>query len=149
MYSIIIPVYDSEKYLFRCIDSVLNQTRSDFELILIDDGSKDQSTDICKQYAKKDDRVKYIRQENAGVSAARNKGISIASGDYIGFVDSDDEICPDMYETLLREAEKYGTDIVICDAVTVYSDGTKEDDTLPNLPPDKIIKVKEIYLSMT
>lgn len=145
MYSIIIPVYNSEKYLFRCIDSVLNQTRSDFELILVDDGSKDQSADICKQYAKKDDRIKYIRQENAGVSAARNNGISIASGDYIGFVDSDDEICPDMYETLLREAEKNGADIVLCDAVTVYSNGTTEEDTLPNLLPDKIIKTEEIY----
>ena len=145
MYSIIIPVYDSEKYLCRCIDSVLNQTRSDFELILIDDGSKDQSADICKEYAKKDDRVKYIRQENAGVSAARNKGISIASGDYIGFVDSDDEICPDMYETLLNSAEKSGADIVLCDTVTVYSNGTTEEDTLPNLPPDKIIKTEEIY----
>ena len=144
MYSIIIPVYNSEKYLFRCIDSVLNQTRSDFELILIDDGSKDQSADICKEYAKKDGRVKYIRQENAGVSAARNKGIAIASGDYIGFVDSDDEICPDMYETLLNGAEKSGADIVICDAVTVYSNGTTEEDTLPNLSPDKLIKRKEI-----
>ena len=144
MYSIIIPVYDSEKYLCRCIDSVLNQTRSDFELILIDDGSKDQSADMCKEYAKKDDRVKYIRQENAGVSAARNKGISIASGDYMGFVDSDDEICPDMYETLLSVAEKSGADVVICDAVTVYSDGIKEYDTLPGVPSDEIISKKDI-----
>lgn len=145
MYSIIIPVYDSEKYLNRCIDSVLSQTKDDFELILIDDGSKDKSADICKAYEQKDKRVKYVRQENTGVSAARNKGVSIASGEYIGFIDSDDEICPDMYETLLSGIEKNCADIVICDMVTVYSNGATEEDTLPNLPPDKIIKVKEIH----
>lgn len=144
MYSVIVPIYDSEKYLSHCIDSVLCQTASDLELILIDDGSKDKSADICKEYAQKDSRVRYVRQENAGVSAARNKGIQLALGEYIGFVDSDDEICPNMYETLLREAEKSGADIVICDALTVYSNGAKEDDTLPNLPPDKLIKRKDI-----
>ena len=133
MYSVIIPIYNSEEYLPRCIDSVLAQSARDFELILIDDGSKDKSGDICKEYQKKDSRVKYIRKENAGVSAARNTGIENASGEYIGFIDSDDEILPDMYEDLLGAAAKSGADIAICDITTVYSDGTTEEDTLPNI----------------
>ncbi len=144
MYSIIIPIYDSEKYLARCIDSVLCQTSPDFELILIDDGSKDKSADICMEYAKKDKRVKYVRQENAGVSAARNNGIKIARGEYIGFVDSDDEICPEMYETLLSAAAKSCADVVICDAVTVYSNGENEEDTLPCVPSEKFINKNEL-----
>ena len=144
MYSIIVPIYDSEKYLSRCIDSILCQTSPDFELILVDDGSKDKSADICKKYAERDERVRYVRQENAGVSAARNHGIQLARGEYIGFVDSDDEICREMYETLLSDAFESSADIVICDAVTVYSDGRTEDDALPLAHSDKLIRKNEI-----
>ena len=144
MYSIIVPIFDSEKYLSRCIDSILCQTSPDFELILVDDGSKDKSADICKEYAKRDKRVRYVRQENAGVSAARNNGIQLAQGEYIGFVDSDDEICPEMYETLILAAVESGSDIVICDAVTVYSDGRTEEDTLPGIPSDELIEKKHL-----
>lgn len=144
MYSVIIPIYNSEEYLVRCIDSVLAQTASDFELILVDDGSKDRSGDICKKYQEKDSRIKYIRKENAGVSAARNTGIEYATGDYIGFIDSDDEILPDMYENLLRAAQQSGTDIVICDAITVYSDGRTEDDTIPEVPNSMLINTADI-----
>ncbi len=144
MYSIIIPIYNSEKYLSRCLDSVLAQTASDFELILVDDGSKDKSGEICKEYQKKDNRIKYIRKENAGVSAARNTGIENATGDYIGFIDSDDEICSDMYEKLLNAAVQSGADIAVCDITTVYSDDTTEEDTLPNVPSDKLISREDL-----
>lgn len=112
--SIIIPVYNVEKYLPKCIKSVLNQSFCDFELILIDDGSKDSSGQICDDYAKRDSRIIVIHKENAGVSTARNEGIKIASGDYIGFIDSDDYIEPNMYEVLVENIEKFNCDISIC-----------------------------------
>ena len=98
--SIIVPVYNVEKYLNRCIDSILNQTFDDFELILIDDGSTDKSGEICDKYMKDDSRVKVIHQKNSGPSYARNMGLNLANGDYIGFVDSDDWIDVNMYEHL-------------------------------------------------
>lgn len=88
--SVIVPVYNVEKYLSRCIDSILSQTFTDFELILVDDGSPDRCGEICDEYAKKDDRIIVIHQENKGVSAARNRGLCIAQGEYITFCDSDD-----------------------------------------------------------
>lgn len=90
--SIIVPVYNVEKYLRKCIDSILNQTFKDFELILIDDGSTDESGKICDEYNLKDNRIKVIHKENGGLSSARNAGLDIAQGEYIGFVDSDDWI---------------------------------------------------------
>lgn len=114
MISVVIPVYKSEEYLRRCVDSVLAQTISELELILVDDGSPDGSGSICDEYAAKDSRVKVIHQENAGVSAARNAGMDLASGDYLAFVDSDDFVGPDMYEALLRVAEDTGADVVEC-----------------------------------
>ena len=92
MISVIIPVYNTEKYLGRCIDSILNCTVNDFEVILINDGSTDRSGEICRRYCGKDSRVKLYDQENAGVSAARNKGIEVSRGEWIIFVDSDDTI---------------------------------------------------------
>lgn len=112
--SIIVPVYKVEKYLPKCIDSILAQTFTDFELILIDDGSPDRCGDICDEYAAKDDRIIVIHQENKGVSAARNAGLDIARGEYIGFVDSDDWIEPEMYETMLATAKESKAGIVIC-----------------------------------
>ncbi len=99
--SIIIPVYNKEQYLKRCIDSVLAQTEKHFELLLVDDGSTDHSADICREYEKKDARICVIQRENGGASAARNTGIAEAKGEYIGFVDADDWIEPEMYEILL------------------------------------------------
>lgn len=90
--SIIVPVYNTAEYLVKCIDSIINQKYSNLELILVDDGSTDQSPAICDEYAKKDNRIKVIHKQNGGVSSARNLGLSIASGDYITFVDSDDYI---------------------------------------------------------
>lgn len=99
--SVIIPVYNVEKYLRECLDSVVNQTFKDIEIILIDDGSTDKSLDICKEYAQKDNRIKIIRQENKGLSAARNTGLNAANGEYIAFVDSDDYIDTTAYEIAL------------------------------------------------
>lgn len=114
MISVIIPVYNGEKNLKECIDSILNQTYSDLEIILVDDGSKDLSGKICDSYSQMDFRIKVIHQENQGVSAARNKGLDVATGDYITFVDSDDRLEADMYEFLLDLAEEYGADIAHC-----------------------------------
>ena len=114
MVSVIIPVYNVEQYLRRCIDSVLAQTYTDLEIILVDDGSPDGSGAICDEYAAKDSRIKVIHQANAGVSAARNAGMDLASGEYLAFIDSDDFIEPEMYEQMLAAAEKTGADVVEC-----------------------------------
>ena len=105
--SIIVPVYNVEEYLQRCIDSILNQRFKDFELILINDGSTDNSLKICKEYSLSDSRVKVINKENGGLSSARNAGINIAKGKYIGFVDSDDWINEEMYQTLYNLLQEY------------------------------------------
>jgi len=109
--SVIVPVYKVEQYLRRCVDSILAQTYTNIEVILIDDGSPDGCPAICDEYAEKDSRVVVIHQKNAGVSAARNAGLDVAKGEYIGFVDSDDWIEPDMYEVLLELATKNNVDI--------------------------------------
>lgn len=122
--SVIVPVYKVEPYLRKCVDSILAQTFTDIELILIDDGSPDNCGAICDEYAAKDNRVVVIHQQNAGVSAARNAGLDIARGSYIGFVDSDDWIEPEMYETMLRTAKESNADVVICGAKYTDVEGT-------------------------
>ena len=123
--SVIVPVYKAEKFLSNCIKSILNQTYHDLEVILVDDGSPDSSGQICEEYAKKDNRIKVIHQKNAGVAAARNVGLDLATGDYITFVDSDDYIRPQMYEKMLKCAQNNHCDLVMCDCMKVYSDGRK------------------------
>lgn len=112
--SVIIPVYNNEQYLSRCIDSVINQTYKNLEIILVDDGSTDNSGKICDEYALKDNRIKVIHKENGGVSSARNVGLDIAKGEYIGFVDSDDYIEKDMYEFLYNLILNNNVDISCC-----------------------------------
>lgn len=112
--SVIVPVYNSERFLLQCIDSILQQTYHNIELILINDGSTDNSGKICNNYAKKDSRVHVMHQENMGVSAARNAGIHHATGDYLQFVDSDDFIDSNMTETLVKALEKNSASLVIC-----------------------------------
>ena len=112
--SVIVPVYNTEKFLHRCVDSILNQTYKNIEIILIDDGSTDASGSICDEYAKIDSRIKVIHKENEGVSRARNLALEIAKGEYIGFVDSDDSIEPDMYEILYDNILHYGAEISLC-----------------------------------
>ena len=112
--SIIVPVYKAEQWLHRCVDSILAQTMTDFELLLIDDGSPDKSGEICDEYASKDDRIKVIHQENKGSVGARNAGLVIAKGEYLAFVDSDDYVREDMLRKMVDEAERDNLDIVWC-----------------------------------
>lgn len=114
MISIIVPVYNISKYLPRCIDSILGQTFTDFELLLIDDGSKDNSGKICDEYAVKDSRVRVFHKKNGGVSSARNLGLENAKGDYVMFVDSDDYMLPTMCELMLQTIENKNADLVVC-----------------------------------
>ena len=100
--SIIVPIYMVEKYLVRCIESIISQTYSNLEIILVDDGSLDDCPQICDEYAKKDNRIKAIHKKNGGLSSARNAGMEVVTGNYILFVDSDDYIKEDMYEILLN-----------------------------------------------
>lgn len=110
--SVIMPVYNSEKYLRKTIESVLNQSYNNFELILVDDGSKDTSGEICDYFAQKDDRVRVVHQKNGGICAARNRGLSVAEGKYIAFCDNDDEFFDDLLSDNLELAFKYNADIV-------------------------------------
>ena len=110
--SVIVPVYNVEAYVAKCIESIQNQSYQHLEIILVDDGSTDDSGDICDQYAAYDDRIKVIHQENGGISAARNTGIEAANGDYITFVDSDDYIAPNMYEDMLHILKDNDLDIL-------------------------------------
>lgn len=115
--SIIVPVYKVEQYLDRCINSILQQTFQDFELILVDDGSPDACPKMCDEWAKKDKRIRVLHKENGGQSSARNYGLDAATGKYIGFVDSDDWIAKDMYEYLYQLLASYNVDIAMCDYV--------------------------------
>ena len=120
--SVIVPIYNTEKYLHKCIDSILNQTFKDLEVILVDDGSTDSSGAICDEYAKKDERVVVIHKENGGQATARNIGLDIAKGEYISFIDSDDYIENDMYESMLDAIERTGADVAMCGKLLVSED---------------------------
>ena len=109
--SVIIPIYNVKKFLEKCLTSVVNQTYKNLEIILINDGSTDNSLDICNEFVKKDERIKLINKENEGLSAARNTGLKLATGEYIGFIDSDDWIDLDFYEKLYNAIEKNQADI--------------------------------------
>ena len=122
--SIIIPVYNVEKYLDKCIASVVNQTYTNLEIILIDDGSPDNCPTICDQWQAKDSRITVIHQQNGGLSIARNEGLKLATGEYIGFVDSDDWIEPDMVELLLTALLETDADIAVCN-YQLESEGSK------------------------
>lgn len=117
--SVIVPIYNTEPYLNKCIDSIIGQTYQDLEIILVDDGSTDRSGEICNAYEKTDKRVRVIHKRNGGASSARNAGLEIAKGKYIGFVDSDDYIAADMYESLIICLDD-DVDIVTCGCCHVY-----------------------------
>lgn len=119
--SIITAAYNVGKYLPMCLDSILSQTFRDFELILIDDGSTDTTGEICDSYAGKDSRIRVFHQENKGVSDTWNSAIQLADGEFVGFVDADDMICPDMYELLYKAITDSCSDIAFCD-YTLFSD---------------------------
>lgn len=115
--SIIVPVYNVEPYLEFCVDSLRKQTLKDIEIILVDDGSPDKSGEMCDQLALLDSRISVIHKENGGLSSARNAGIAVAKGDYIGFVDSDDWVEPDMFACLYRMITQYDADIADCEMI--------------------------------
>lgn len=112
--SIIVPVYNVEQYLPKCIESIINQTLSNIEIILVNDASTDSSGEIINEYAKKDKRITTIHKQNGGQGSARNEGLKIAKGKYVGFVDSDDWIDKDMYESLVSKAIKEDSNLVVC-----------------------------------
>ena len=120
--SVIIPVYNVEKHLEKCLDSIVNQTYKNLEIILINDGSTDGSPEICSKFAQNDERIIFISRENKGVSASRNEGIELSSGDYFSFIDSDDYLEPDTYEYLIRIIEDKKVDIVNYEHYITFSD---------------------------
>lgn len=129
--SVIIPIYMAENFLHRCVDSVINQTYKNLEIILINDGSKDKSGIICDEYAKKDTRIKVIHQENQGLSGARNSGLNIAKGEYIYFIDSDDYIKKNTLENMIKYSEKGYFDIISGTAIHLLSNGKFKEGKLP------------------
>lgn len=124
--SVIVPVYNVEKLLSRCIDSILNQTKKNLEIILVDDGATDGSGEICDAYAKKDERIRVIHKENGGLTSAWKAGAEASTGKYLGFVDSDDWIDEDMYERLWESAVIWHSDLVVCGLVFDYEDPSLE-----------------------
>ena len=130
--SIIVPVYNTEKYLKRCLDSLVKQTLEDLEIVIVDDGSKEPCALLCDELARMDPRIKVVHKMNGGLGFARNTGIDAASGQYIGFVDSDDYIEPEMYEMLYDAATRYKADLAISGICFVGGNTfSKEEDYLP------------------
>lgn len=125
--SIIVPVYNVEEYLRKCVESILSQSYHLFELILVDDGSTDGSGVLCDELGRLDSRIRVIHKDNGGLSDARNRGIEVATGKYIMFVDSDDYVLPQMCECLLNAVKKYKCQLAICDFLKVYSDNVDEE----------------------
>ena len=122
--SVIVPVYNVEPYLDRCVQSIVDQTYENLEIILVDDGSPDNCPAMCDAWAARDSRIKVIHKQNGGLSDARNAGMEEATGEYIGFVDSDDYIAPEMFEKLMVRMINTNSDIVSCDAIRVWDDDT-------------------------
>lgn len=117
------PVYNGEEYLGKCVDSIINQTYGNIQFIIVNDGSTDNTLDLCQNYAKKDKRIVLINKENGGVSSARNEGLALADGDYIGFMDADDYIEPDMIERLTLNAVNNNADVSMCGFFIERADG--------------------------
>lgn len=138
--SVIVPIYNVEKYLEKCVYSIINQSYTNLEIILVDDGSPDKCGEICDEFAKKDNRIIVIHKKNGGLSDARNAGLDIAKGDYIGFVDSDDYIAADMYEKLLNAIISDQSDFAICEYVCVY-----ESDEFAQNDKEQMEMVKKCY----
>lgn len=138
--SIIVPIYNVEKYLHKCVDSLIGQTLKDIEIILVDDGSTDKSGEICDEYRLKDNRIKVIHKKNGGLSDARNAGIDIAKGDYITFLDSDDWIELNMYEKLYKYIKQENADIAQCSYQEVYNEEVNNENAKEEI---KIMSGKE------
>ena len=144
--SVIIPVYNVEKYLEKCINSVINQTYKNLEIILVNDGSTDNCPNICDEFAKKDSRIRVIHKQNGGLSSARNAGLDIANGQYIGFVDSDDYIHTEMYQKLYEALISQNADLSICS----YEEVTEKGKSIDGFSPikDEILDANNALLKL-
>ena len=142
--SVIVPVYKVEPYLSRCLDSIINQTYRNLEIILVDDGSPDRCGEICDEYARQDSRIRVIHKANGGLSDARNHGIDVAIGDYIAFVDSDDYIATDMYEKMLARLELDNSDMVVCNYYRFDEGSAPPKDGYIQLP-DRVLTQDEAF----
>lgn len=145
--SVIVPVYKAEKYLHRCVDSLLAQTFRDFEILLVDDGSPDRSGEICDDYAKKDSRVRVFHKENGGVSSARQCGMDNARGEYTIHADPDDWVEPEMLEELYKKAKEDDADMVICDFYEEYRDKVKYIKQRPSSLNHEVV-LRELFLHL-
>lgn len=143
--SIILPIYNVEKDLSRCIESILAQTYTEFEMILVDDGSPDRCGEICDRYAQEDTRIQVIHKKNGGVSEARNAGLDAAHGKYICWVDPDDYIHPQYLETLYRIMQESKADVVVCDYKTYYPGEEKEIAPIDQIPTYEEISERNLY----
>ena len=144
--SVIVPVYKVEKFLNRCVESIVNQTYKNLEIILVDDGSPDNCPKMCDEWAQKDKRIKIIHQKNSGVSSARNNGIKQATGDYIAFVDSDDWIEPETYESVLNLALSENADLTFFKYLLIDENGNKQYLNEINLCKEKIKNLEYYFL---
>lgn len=142
--SIIVPVYNTSDYLTRCLDSILSQTYSNWELIIIDDGSKDNSLNICNEYASKNKQITVLSQVNSGVSSARNRGIEVSTGEFITFIDSDDWISPDYLEMLINKQQETNSDIVVGNLSIVDEEINK---SIP-FPSENLLLTREEFLKL-
>lgn len=147
--SIIVPIYNVEPYLHRCVDSLLTQTFRDFELILIDDGSPDNCPAICDDYARQDKRIVVIHQKNAGLSAARNAGLDCATGEYIAFIDSDDWVHPEYLERLYRALVDAQADLALCSLLTVCDDPSNPRHNRSVLIPSGVMSQQDMVRKLT
>ena len=127
--SIIVPVYKVEAYLDQCVESIVNQTYRNLEIILVDDGSPDRCPEMCDAWAKKDSRIKVVHKKNGGLGDARNAGVAIARGDYFGFIDSDDWCEPDMYQELLDSCVRFDAPVSVCNALIDWENGWAQERT--------------------
>ncbi|MBE5740949.1 MAG: glycosyltransferase [Clostridiales bacterium] len=148
--SVIIPVYKVEKYLDKCVESVVNQTYKNLEIILVDDGSPDRCPQMCDEWAKKDERIKVVHKQNGGLSSARNAGMEVATGEYIAFLDSDDFVDITMYQKLYDKMLEERSDICMCGITHVYEDGNTQiikETNLTNLNKENVFKYLIVYNS--
>ncbi len=146
--SVIIPVYKVEKYLEECVKSVINQTYKNLEIILVDDGSPDSCPILCDEWAKRDSRIVVIHKENGGLSSARNAGVAIAKGEYIGFVDSDDFVALDMYEKMYNAILKSNAELCICGMKWINEDGSVYEKISPSPIIDEVLTKEEAFYKL-
>lgn len=146
--SVIVPIYNVEKYLARCINSLIQQTYSNIEILLINDGSKDNCELICQEFLKKDKRIRYYKKENGGLSSARNYGIDRANGDYLVFIDSDDCVSRDMINVLLETALSNDVDIVECEFLEFFENDTINDSNVDSARNSKLYSSYEAISSL-